>query len=303
MFDTLLVRPIFNVLTMIYAIIPGHNFGLAIVLFTIVARAAMWPLVKKQLHHTKAMRKLQPEMKKIKIAAKGDKQKEAAMTMALYKEREINPFAPIGLLFVQLPILLALYAGIRRIVTDPNTITTFSYSFVRSLSWMKEVGQDISKFDNTLFGIVDLTKKAYSSSQWYFPGLVIVVLSAITQYFTSKQLMVTDDNAKSLRSIMKEASSGQQADQADVSAATNRMMRFLVPGMLFLISIGLAGAISLYWFIGGLVAYIQQAIVLKEDEVELEASVNNEVVEAEIISKPKPSKNSKKKGSANKKRR
>ena len=66
MFTTLIVQPIFNVLTLIYALTPGHNFGVAIILFTLLTRFALFPLLKKQLRHTKAMRELQPEIKKIK---------------------------------------------------------------------------------------------------------------------------------------------------------------------------------------------------------------------------------------------
>ncbi|MEK7472048.1 MAG: membrane protein insertase YidC, partial [Patescibacteria group bacterium] len=144
MFDTILVRPIFNVLTFIYAVIPGHDFGLALIIFTIVMRFVVWPIARKQLHHTKAMRALQPEIKKIKQETKGDKQREGVLTMALYKERSINPFAPIGLMFLQLPILFALFAGINKIVKDPSTIISFSYGWVRDLSWMKEVAGYIS---------------------------------------------------------------------------------------------------------------------------------------------------------------
>jgi YidC/Oxa1 family membrane protein insertase len=74
-FTTIIIQPIFNLLVLIYALIPGHNFGLAIVIFTILVRLAMWPLVKKQLNHAKAMRELTPELKKIKAAAKGNRQK------------------------------------------------------------------------------------------------------------------------------------------------------------------------------------------------------------------------------------
>jgi YidC/Oxa1 family membrane protein insertase len=56
-FTTLIVQPIFNLLVLIYALLPGHNFGLAIILFTIVVRLLLWPLVKKQLHQAKAMRR------------------------------------------------------------------------------------------------------------------------------------------------------------------------------------------------------------------------------------------------------
>ena len=73
-FTTFIEQPIFNLLVLIYAIIPGHNFGLAIIIFTIIIRLLLWPLVKKQLHQAKAMRKLQPELKRLKQEAKGNKQ-------------------------------------------------------------------------------------------------------------------------------------------------------------------------------------------------------------------------------------
>ena len=76
MFTDFVVQPIFNLLVLIYALIPGHNFGLAIVIFTVVIRLLMWPLVKKQLRQTKITRQLQPELKRIKKEAKGDRQRE-----------------------------------------------------------------------------------------------------------------------------------------------------------------------------------------------------------------------------------
>src|SRR5688500_11457516 len=104
MFEILIVKPLFNLLVFIYALLPGHNFGLSIVLFTVLIRFLMWPLIKKQLHHTKAMRALQPEIKRIKQATKGNRQKESMMIMELYKERGISPFGSIGILIVQLII-------------------------------------------------------------------------------------------------------------------------------------------------------------------------------------------------------
>jgi YidC/Oxa1 family membrane protein insertase len=59
-FTTLIVQPIFNLLALIYALLPGHNFGLSLIIFTIVIRLLLWPLVRKQLHQAKAMRELQP---------------------------------------------------------------------------------------------------------------------------------------------------------------------------------------------------------------------------------------------------
>ena len=128
MFTTLIVQPIFNLLVLIYALIPGHNFGISIIIFTIIIRLLLWPLVKKQLHQAKVMRQVQPQLKKIKADAKGDRQKESQMMMELYKEKGINPLGSIGILLVQLPIFLALYSGIRRIIDNPHQIITFAYA-------------------------------------------------------------------------------------------------------------------------------------------------------------------------------
>jgi YidC/Oxa1 family membrane protein insertase len=81
MFTTLIVQPIFNLLVLVYALIPGHNFGLSLIIFTIIIRLLLWPLLRKQLHQAKAMRDLSPEIKRIKKEAKKDKAKESQMLM------------------------------------------------------------------------------------------------------------------------------------------------------------------------------------------------------------------------------
>lgn len=271
LFTILIAQPIFNLLVFIYALIPGHNFGLAIIIFTIIVRLALWPLVKKQLHQTKMMRKLQPELKRIKKEAKGNRQKESMMTMELYKERGINPFGSIGVVIVQLPILIALYSGLRKVINDPHDLINFAYPALQHLPWMQELAQNIHRFDGSLFGIVDLTRAAAGGSGGlYLPALVIVLASAIVQYYQTKQLMPNDKDARSLKTILREAGSGKSADQGEVNAAVGRSTRYLLPVMIFLFTVNLASALSLYWFVGGLVAYIQQSIVLKEDTEEME---------------------------------
>ncbi len=308
MFTTLIVRPIFNLLVIIYTALPGHNFGFAIIVFTVLVRLLMWPLVKKQLHNAKAMRTLQPEMKRIKKEAAGDKQKESAMVMELYKERGVNPFSSLGIVILQLPILIGLYSGIRRIITDPRNIITFSYPFVQHFGWLKELAGNIGKFDHTLFGVVDLTRSAIEKSGGiYWPAMVLVLGSAISQYFQSKQLMPNDKDARKLRDILKGAGGGEKADQSEVNAAVGRSTRFFIPVMIFFLTVNIASALSLYWLVSGVVAIIQQNKVLGQDEDELEASVatpnikrNNKstvtrtIIEGEVIQNPKPTAQTKK---------
>ena len=311
MFTTLIVRPILNLLVLIYAILPGHNFGLAIIIFTILVRVLMWPLVKKQLHQTKAMRALQPDIKRIKLAAKGNRQKESLLLMELYKEKGIKPLAATGLVLLQLPILIGLYSGLRRIVSNPHAIVDFSYPFLHNLPWLKELAGNIHKFDSTLFGIVDLTRAAVGkTSGIYWPAMLIVIGSAAMQYFQSKQLLPNDKESRGLKTILKDAGNGKQADQSEVNAAVGRMTKFLIPGMIFIVTVNYASALSLYWLVGGAAAFWQQARVLGADEQEMEtaadAMTDKTVVEGEVIM-PKnngaPAKTKKKKSPTKKKRR
>lgn len=312
MFTTLIVRPIFNLLVAIYALLPGHNFGLAIIVFTIIVRLLMWPLVKKQLRQAKAMRELQPEIKKIKQQTKGNKQQESKMVMELYKEREVSPFGSIGTLIFQLIILIGLYSGLRKVVYDPQQLVSFSYPFLQHLSWMKHLASNIHAFQDNLFGLVNLNRSALSKSGIYWPALVIVTGSAISQFYQSKQLMPTDANSRKLRDILKDAGKGSSADQSEVNAAVGRSTRYFLPVMVFLFTINYPSALSLYWLVGGVVAFIQQSIVLREDVNQLETTVNkpskdvSKIAEAEVVETPvKPSslKKPKKKPSKAKRRK
>jgi YidC/Oxa1 family membrane protein insertase len=312
-FTTVIVQPIFNLLVVIYALIPGHNFGLAIILFTVAVRYLMYPLLKKQLYHTKAMRSLQPELKRIKKEAAGDRQKESMLTMALYKERQINPLASLGLVIVQIPLFLALFSCLKRIVNDPNAIIDFSYSWVRDLSWMKTLATDIKQFDNTLFGLVDLNRAAVGSNGagTYWPAMLLVLGSSVVQYFQIKQTMPTDKEARKLKQILKEAGEGKTADQGEVNAALSRNMSYIFPVMIFFLTVSFAAALSLYWFVGGVIAYLQQDYLLKKDKEILaldaqhdEAARLAKAQEAEIIKDyPKNKKPKAKKVAAKQKKR
>jgi YidC/Oxa1 family membrane protein insertase len=299
MFTTLIVQPIFNLLVLIYAIIPGHNFGIAIILFTVLVRLAMWPLVKKQLHHARALRELQPELKKIKAATKGERQKESQLTMELYKEKEINPFASIGIVLVQLPILIGLYLGLRKIIDHPEDIIKFSYPILHDLSWMKELEKNIHLFDNSLFGVIDLTRKAIGPLYW--PALLIAAASAIAQYLQSKQLMPQSQDSRSLKQILKEAGKGKTADQQEVNAAVGRSTLIFIPGMVFLFALSLPAALPLYWLTSSVVAYWQQSIILRDDAKEADSSIK--VTTRTETSKPKNKKTSSGKKKATSKRR
>jgi YidC/Oxa1 family membrane protein insertase len=307
MFDNLIVQPIFNLLVFITAIIPGHNFGLAIIVFTVIIRFAMWPLVRRQLHHANAMRKMQPAIKRIKKEAAGDRQKESMMLMELYKERGISPFGSLGTIIIQFIVLLGLYFALRKMVNDPGAILNFSYQPLHNLSWLKDIAGHVKNFDETLIGIVQLTRPAVGPLGFYLPAFLLVVGSAFVQFKQSSQLMPKPKDGRNLKQILKDAASGKDADQQEVSAAVMRGTRFLIPAMILFFTIGLPSALSLYWFVSGLVALTQQRRVLKQDEEEMEAIGDEKtIIEGEVVTRSTGSKNKKTKTSkakANKRRK
>ena len=290
-FDVVLVQPIFNILVVIYSLIPGHNFGLTLIIFTILVRLAMWPLVKKQLRQTKVMRQIQPELVKIKQKAKGNKQLESQLMMELYRERGINPFGSIGLLLVQLPIFIALYAVVRLITAEASSIGKYTYDFLEQLPGVQSAMQ--GHLDDTLFGIVDLTQHAIGNGTIYIPLFVLALLAAGLQFYQSRQLMPQLKEKRRLKDILKDQASGKEIDQSEISAAMTSKMSWLFPILTFGIAVSLAGALTMYLVATSAVAIIQQHMVLKKDETDLEKlgqiSLKQKVknaMPAEVVARP-----------------
>lgn len=279
-FEILVVQPIFNLLIALYAIIPGGDFGITLIVFTILVRLAMWPLVKKQLHQVKAMRKLQPELAKIKKESKGNRQAETMRMLELYKQHGVNPFRSIGILLIQLPIFIALYLVIQIFTLHPDQVQKFTYGFLEILEPVKKIIENPSQFNETLFGIINLTQSALQSSGFNQIFLfILAIIAAVTQYIMSKQTLPQQSNKK-LRDVLKEASSGKQADQSEINAAIMGKMMVILPFFMFFIMISLPGALALYYAVSNIVAVIQQHFILKQDIEEMEV----------IADKQKPSK-------------
>lgn len=303
-FDTLVVQPIFNALMFLYAIIPGNDFGIAVIILAIIVRLAMWPLIKKQLNQTKLQRAIQPELKKIKQKAAGNKQLEGQLMLELYRERGINPFAPLGVLVVQLPIFIALYQMIMMISNNRERLGEFFYEAMKSWEPIARVLSDTGQLNETLLHVVDLTKPIQTADGWYIPALIIAMVATFFQWYQSKQITPQAETGKRLRDILREsAKTGQQADQAEISAAMGGGMLKVIPVIALgsMILIPIPGALLLFYAASSIVAVIQQRNVLEEDVKEMSelagspapkvsnstAKRSKKAVEAEIVSEPK----------------
>ena len=151
------------------------NFGVAIILATIVIKIVLLPLTLKQDKSMKSMKKLQPELDRIKKQYKDDPQTMNQKTMELYKENKVNPAGGCLPLLIQLPILWALFGVLR----DPNTVPPAS-----TFLWMKLVNPDPYYILPVLNGVVSfLQQKLMGSSNnpqmknmmYIFPVMMIFI--------------------------------------------------------------------------------------------------------------------------------
>lgn len=100
-------KPIFRLLDWLFQMV--GNFGVAIMILTLIIRLLMFPIAQKQFHSMAQMRVMQPKMKALQERYKDDRQRQQQELMKLYKEEKINPLAGCLPIFLQIPIFYALY--------------------------------------------------------------------------------------------------------------------------------------------------------------------------------------------------
>lgn len=317
-FNTLLFQPIFNILFAIYGLIPGHDLGVAIIIFTILVRFALWPLARKQLHHSKIMKEMQPKLAEIKKKAKGNRQLESMMMMDLYKKQGVNPFSGIGMLLLQMPFFIALYTTTNWI-TDAKNLHEHTYGFLQGIPHIKEVLADPTKLNDHFLGFVDLTKTPLNDT--VTAAMFMVVLAAVVGYLQfkqSKQLLPQTGEKKSLKQLMKDQAEGKQVPQMEIMAATSGKMIYFFPVFLILIIISIHSGLGLYMATTTVFGFLQQRHIFKEDSDEMDKIADEKpkntsvktksrvlnAQEAEIITPvTKPNTQSKAKKSAKKRRK
>lgn len=132
------------------------NFGVAIILATIVIKIILLPLTLKQDKSMKSMKVLQPEIEKIKQQYQNDPKMMNQKTMELYQKHKVNPMGGCLPLLVQLPILWALFGVLRDTATVPQDSTFL---------WMQLINPDPYYVLPVLNGVVSfLQQKVMGSS-------------------------------------------------------------------------------------------------------------------------------------------
>ncbi len=143
-------KPIFTLLKALFRAV--GNFGVAIILLTLIVRGVMFPVAQRQFSSMAAMRAIQPKMKAIQDRYKDDKQKQQQEIMALYKQEGVNPLAGCLPIFLQIPIFFALYKVL---------ILAIEMRHQPFVLWIKDLSAPDPLHILNLFGLLPFTPPSF----------------------------------------------------------------------------------------------------------------------------------------------
>src|SRR3989344_2103966 len=215
LFHAVIYDPLYNGLVFLVGVIPMHDVGLAVIVLTMVVRLILFPLSRRAVETQMAMRKIAPEVEKIKQKHKDNREEQSKAIFALYREQGVHPFAGIGLLLAQLPILIALYwifagGGL------PEIRPALLYSFVSAPCAV----------NMEFFGILDMTGHS----------LFLGLLAALTQFAYTRLSMGPREKQQARSSSF----SGDLARSFDLQA------RYVLPATFLFLSFVIPNAAMLY---------------------------------------------------------
>ena len=229
-----------NIMIFIYSLV-GHNFGIAIILFTILVRLVTWPLNAQQMKGATAMQDLQndKEWQGIQKKYEKDKEKLAQEQMRIYRERGINPFGSCLPTLIQFPILFTLIPSITYAIgSTPLSLLKLS----RSLYGFQNAAELVPLNSRFLWMDLGLPERTIILGIG-IPVLALIV--ALTTYIQTKLTMPAS------------------ADTNDQSAATARIMSIQMPILLFFFSVNYASGLAVYFVASNILSIIQYAMMGK----------------------------------------
>ncbi len=234
---TFFFDPVYNLLVFFLDTIPGGDMGLAIIATVVVIKVVLFPLSIKAVKTQKIMREIEPKLKALKEEHKDNREAQARAMMEVYKEAGMNPFASILVLFIQLPIIIAL--GIVAVygsggIKLPNINPEVLYSFV-------PMPESVSML---FLGHFDIAASS----------LLLALLAGATQFVSTSlslpKLSPRDPNAAP---DMKE----------DFMRNMQVQMKYVMPVIMVFVAYAFSAAIALYFVVSNLTQIIQELLVRK----------------------------------------
>lgn len=227
-------KPIYNGLIFLTKTLPGHPLGWAIILLTLIIRLILLGPSHKALASQKKMQDIQPKLEKIKQKYKGDQQKIAAETMAIWKESNVSPMGSCLPVLLQFPFLIAIFYVIKEGLNPDN-------AYLLYVQYQNFTLNDI----NTAFLGLDLTK----------PNAYVLPLIIGGLQFVQMKL--------SLAKGAKKKDKDENTHKKDEMATAQNMMIYFMPVMIAVFTASLPAGVGIYWGTSTLFGIAQQVFVNK----------------------------------------
>lgn len=249
--------PLGFVLDWIYENIAFHNYGFAIIIFTLIMKFALLPLMIKQQKSTVLMRKMQPKLDELKRKYKDDPQRINVETLKLYQENG-NPASGCFTALIQMPILLSLFYVISKPLTYMKHMTTAQ---INELA--KTLGSDVgpyyqiavvakNKILNMNFLDLDLSKipdlgRLFNGNGTteYFVLLILPILVAVATFLATRVTPTID------------------VDSKDKSGSYAKYMMYVAPIMVGMFAFKVPAGLSIYWIVDNFCRMLQQIYINK----------------------------------------
>ncbi|MDO8481889.1 MAG: YidC/Oxa1 family membrane protein insertase [bacterium] len=217
-FHALVYNPLYNGLVFLVGVLPSHDVGLAVIALTVIVRIILFPLARRASEAQEKMKKIAPDLEVLKVKYKNNREEQGRAIFALYKERDIHPFASFGLILVQLPILIALYwmfamGGL------PEVNAGLLYPLIHL---PESVNMDF-------LGLIDVGSKS----------LLLAVLAVVTQIVYTRLTM----GARKKPAVSDGTFGGDMAKSFDLQA------RYVLPLIIGVIAYTIPAAAPLYWVV------------------------------------------------------
>jgi YidC/Oxa1 family membrane protein insertase len=268
--NVVFTQPIFNILMLLYHLF--GDFGLSIIVLTIIVRLALFPLTLKQLKSAKIMQELQPEINRIREKFRDDPRAQFQAQQELYKEYNVKPYTSGCLpLLLQFPFLYGLYFAFRAVLDDAamkasqglEHLNGFIYPFLPKFSHFPDVSFNWFTFIN---------------SSWHFslalpdPTHVLPILAALATFIqlrlsqvrSQKLAASSADKLGQTRSQKLAATSSKRNDTSDplaVQQQTMQIMTYMMPVMTLFLAWNFPAGLALYWTTGSVFMAVQQYLV------------------------------------------
>ncbi len=245
-----------TLLTFLYRVF-GHDMVLSIAVFTILVRLLTLPLTIQQQRSTRAMQKLQPELKKLQEKYKNDREKLAQEQMAMYREYGINPLGGCLPLLIQFPIFIALYSAINMALaaTPTQMLDTGGRLLIPGLD-------SVVPLNNMWLGM-DLTQPpnmtTIGTSITSFIPIVLIILVGATTWLQFKVTMP------------KQQPTANADGKPDQAQAMTQSMSTIMPIMYMFFTLSFSVGLSIYFIVSNLVGIVQFSLI---NRMKLKDAVN-----------------------------